>query len=87
MQCTVLCQCTVFLFLTFFNVKISNGVAVTTTVVGKDWLSLDNLNSSFIWEIRTLIIAGKKKERLLFASHRILIALPPIRNHDVRHTL
>jgi hypothetical protein len=48
-----------------FVCEISNGVAVTTTVVGKDWLSLENLNLSFIWEIRTLVIAGKKKENRL----------------------
>ncbi len=86
MQCTVLCKCTVSLLLDLIPYEISNGVAVTTTVVGKDWLSLENLNSSFIWEIRTLIIAGKKKERQSFALHHALIALH-IRNYDVRRHL
>jgi hypothetical protein len=41
--------------------------------VGKDWLSLKNLRSSFIWEIRTLIISGKKKDNRL--CHMALLSL------------
>ncbi len=76
------------LFLTFFLFlcEISKVVTVKTKGVRKDWLDLENLNSSFIWEIRALIISGKKKNNLLLRIYRTFIARP-IRNHDVRHHL
>jgi hypothetical protein len=55
----------IFVFSLYHNLnysKISSGASVTTDTTRKDWFSLENLGSSFIWEIRTLIISGKRKK-------------------------